>query len=101
MTEISMTDKLMPSEDVVARIIEDEIIIIPLVDGIGKGDDELFTLNEVGKEIWGKLSEGKTVGQIVSEIKDEYIDPENRIEEEILGFLDSLITLGLIEHREG
>jgi len=33
------------SDDVVAREIEGEIIIVPLVAGIGDLEDELFTLN--------------------------------------------------------
>ena len=37
-----------PSEDIVAREIEGEIIIVPLVAGIGDMEDELYTLNETG-----------------------------------------------------
>ena len=33
------------------REIEGELIIVPLVAGIGDADDELFTLNETGKAI--------------------------------------------------
>ena len=49
-----MTDTLTldmicaPSEDVVAREIEGEIVIVPLASGIGDMEDELFTLNETG-----------------------------------------------------
>ena len=45
----------VPSEDVVARIIEDEIIIVPLVAGIGDADEELYTMNETGRAIWQRL----------------------------------------------
>ena len=44
------------SDDVVAREIEGEIIIVPLVAGIGDLEDELFTLNETGKAIWDRLA---------------------------------------------
>ena len=40
-----------PSEDIVAREIEGEIIIVPLVAGIGDMEDELYTLNDTGKAI--------------------------------------------------
>ena len=48
-----------PSEDVVAREIEGELIIVPLVAGIGDMEDELYTLNETGRAIWDRL-DGKT-----------------------------------------
>ena len=42
----------VPSEDVVAREIEGEMIIVPIASGIGDMEDELYTLNETGKAIW-------------------------------------------------
>ena len=42
----------VPSEDIVAREIEGELIIVPLAAGIGDMEDELFSLNETGREIW-------------------------------------------------
>lgn len=38
-----------PSEDIVAREIEGDIVIVPLVAGICDADDELYTLNLQGK----------------------------------------------------
>jgi len=49
MTEIRMEAAYIPSEDVVAREIEGELIIVPLAAGIGDLEDELYTLNETGK----------------------------------------------------
>jgi len=34
----------LPSEKIVAREIEGELIIVPLVSGVGDMEDELFTL---------------------------------------------------------
>ena len=48
MDEVTLEKVFYPSEDVVAREIEGEVIIVPLVAGIGDMDDELFTLNETG-----------------------------------------------------
>ncbi|HTY08696.1 MAG TPA: PqqD family protein [Candidatus Edwardsbacteria bacterium] len=47
-----------PSDDVVAREIEGEIILVPLVSGMGDLEDELFTLNATGMAVW-KLLDGK------------------------------------------
>jgi hypothetical protein len=56
-----MTDKIdlgkvyRPSEDVVVREIEGEVVIVPLTSGIGDLEDELFTLNETGRAIWSRI----------------------------------------------
>ena len=50
--ELMLDAKCTPSEDVVAREIEGDVIIVPLVSGIGDEDDELYTLNPTGQAIW-------------------------------------------------
>jgi hypothetical protein len=61
--EIQMTMDAIcaPSEDVVARMIEDELVIVPLVAGIGDMEDELYTMNETGKAIWSRLDGKKSL----------------------------------------
>ena len=54
------------SEEVVAREIEGELMIVPLTSGIGDMEDELFTLNETGRAIWSKLDGNKTLKAIVA-----------------------------------
>ena len=56
------------SDDVVAREIEGEIIMVPLVAGIGDLEDELFTLNETGKAIWEKLDGRRSLNQVIEEL---------------------------------
>ena len=53
--EITLDLVCIPSEDVVARIIEGELIIVPLVSGIGDMDDELYSMNGTGRAIWSRL----------------------------------------------
>jgi hypothetical protein len=50
--QVNLTTICVPSDDVVAREIEGEIVIVPLVAGIGDAGDELYTLNENGQAIW-------------------------------------------------
>ena len=42
---VSLDDVYTLSQDVVAREIEGELIIVPLISGIGDIDDALYTLN--------------------------------------------------------
>ena len=69
-----------PSEDVVARKIEGETIIIPLVAGIGDLEDDLYTLNETGQAIWEKLDGEKSIQTIVGELSAEYQVPIEEIQ---------------------
>jgi len=91
-----MTDTLTldmicaPSEDVVAREIEGELIIVPLASGIGDMEDELYTLNETGKAIWGKLDGVRTLAQIAIELTDEYAAPAADIERDVVGLVGEL-----------
>ena len=76
-----------PSEDVVAREIEGEIIIVPLVAGMGDTDDELFTLNETGKAIWERLDGQRSLQDVVGELAAEFESDEGEIETDVLGLV--------------
>ena len=80
-----------PSEDVVAREIEGELIIVPLVAGMGDMEDELFTLNDTGKAIWGKLDGARSLHQITSELAGEFDAPMTDIERDVTGLVGELL----------
>jgi hypothetical protein len=80
-----------PSEDVVAREIEGEIIIVPLVGGIGDMEDELFTLNETGKVIWKKLDGNKKLFDLIQELREEFEAPEEEIKQDLIGLVAELL----------
>ena len=91
-----MTDTLTldaicaPSEDVVAREIEGELIIVPLTAGIGDMEDELYTLNETGRAIWNRLDGARSLRQIASELAAEYSAPAADIERDVAGLVGEL-----------
>jgi Coenzyme PQQ synthesis protein D (PqqD) len=97
-----MTDTLtldmicIPSEDVVAREIEGEIIIVPLIAGIGDMEDELYTLNSTGKAIWTKLDGVRTLRQIASELAEEYSAPVADIEQAVTGLVSELVLRKMV-----
>lgn len=82
---------LIASDKVVAREIEGELIIIPLVSGVGDVEDELFTLNDTGKEIWKRLDGKKTLLNIVDELCLEFEAPREEIEKDVIGLTEELI----------
>ena len=80
----------IPSQDVVAREIEGELIIVPIVSGIGDLEDELYTLNEYGRVIWNHLDGKSSLSQIAAFIAEDYEAPLEEIEGDVEGFVQEL-----------
>lgn len=87
---VTLNSICTPSEDIVAREIEGELIIIPLTSGIGDMEDELYTLNETGKAIWGLLDGNRSLAQIAGELGAQYDAPAADIERDVLGLISEL-----------
>ena len=81
----------MPSEDVVAREIEGELIIVPLAAGIGDMEDELYSLNESGVEIWKRLDGKRSLKEVSADLAGEYAAASGEIEQDVLGLVSELL----------
>jgi hypothetical protein len=81
----------IPSDDIVAREIEGEIIIIPLVAGIGDIGDELFTLNETGKAVWMQLDGKNTLESAVKNLELEFESDPEQIKKDVVGLVTELV----------
>ena len=98
--QMTMNAICVPSEDVVARMIEDELIIVPLVAGIGDADDELYTMNETGKAIWQKLDGERSLGVVSAELAEEYSESATeKIQADVLGFAAEMTRRGILAIR--
>ncbi len=87
---LNLNQVFIPSEDIVARTIEGELIIVPLVAGIGDLEDELYTLNDTGRSIWALLNGRNTLAHIVATMEQEYDAPKGQIANDVLGLVDEL-----------
>lgn len=81
----------VPSDDIVAREIEGELIIVPLVAGVGETEDELFSLNETGKDIWRRLDGKTTLAGIAEALAAEYDVRPDEIERDVIGLVGELV----------
>jgi len=101
-----MSDKIgldkvyAPSEDVVVREIEGEVVIVPLVSGIGDMEDELFTLNETGRDIWKRVDGSKPLAAVVRELAEEYDAPVGLIEGDVVGLLEELLVRKMVVEKK-
>ena len=91
-SKVSLDDVYYQSENVVARDIEGELIIVPLVAGIGDIDDALYTLNPTGKAIWTALDGRRTLRTIAEELALEYDASGAQIEADVIGLVTELLN---------
>ncbi len=89
-------DCFLPSEDLVAREIMGEFILIPITSGIGDMEDEIYTLNETGRAIWSKLDGKKRLGEVASDLREEFDDPSGQIEKDVLGIVEELAKRNMV-----
>lgn len=94
--EIELAAVYLRSDDVVARAIEDEFLLVPIGAGIGDLEDALYTLNETGREIWTRLAPGKTVQQLIDEIYQEFDVERQELSGDVCGLLGELLALRMI-----
>jgi hypothetical protein len=81
----------VPSEDVVAREIEGDIIIVPLAAGVGDMEDTLYTLNETGRAIWDLLDGKRNLKAVVEALSAEYEAPPGELERDVRGLVAELV----------
>jgi hypothetical protein len=79
-----------PSDDIVVREIEGELILVPIAAGIGDMEDELYTFNDTGRAIWAKLDGTRTLEAVVQELAQDYEAPPEEIEADVMGLLEEL-----------
>lgn len=92
MNKINSLDTVYkPSEEVVARDIHGELIIVPITSGVGDLEGEIYTLNETGRAIWHKLDGKKSLREIAKELALEFDDSAGEIEKDVIGLAEELV----------
>jgi Coenzyme PQQ synthesis protein D (PqqD) len=86
-----------PSDDVVAREIEGQLIIVPIAAGVGDMEDELYSLNDPGRAIWARLDGTRSLQQIVDELSAEYEAAPGEIERDVTGLVAELLQRRMLE----
>ncbi len=99
MTDIQMDAVYMRSEDVVSREIEGELIIVPLAAGIGDMEDELYSLNDTGREIWRRLDGQRSLAAIAAELAEEFDAALGEIEQDVRGLVAELLRRRMLVER--
>ncbi len=91
MKKIRMDMVFSHSSDVVSREIDGALIIVPLTSGVGDMEDDLFSMNESGTEIWSMLDGKKTLQEIVEALARQYHAEPGEIERDVAGIVEELL----------
>jgi hypothetical protein len=89
----------VPSEDIVAREIEGELIIVPLAAGVGNMEDELYSLNDTGKEIWRRLDGKADLQAVVSALCKEYNANPDLVSQDVAGLVEELLKRRIVVEK--
>ena len=85
-----------PSDNVIAREVQGEFIIIPITSGIADTEDELFSLNDTGKVIWKKLDGKRTLNDIVKDLSSEFKASCDELKKDVLGLTQELFKRKMV-----
>jgi hypothetical protein len=87
---VNMNSRYIISENVVARKIEGETILVPTTAGIGDLGEDLFTVNESGDAILSLLDGKRTLNDVVSLLSSGYGADEEELKIDVIGFANEL-----------
>lgn len=89
--KVNLNSVYSPSEDIVAREVAGEFVIVPITSGIGDLEDEIFSLNETGRAIWDKLDGKRSLKDVTDSLSSEFEDSAKEIEKDVLGLAEELL----------
>ncbi|KUG21986.1 hypothetical protein ASZ90_008256 [hydrocarbon metagenome] len=84
------------SDNVVVRLVENDIILFSVVSGEDDMDNEPYFLNATGQVIWQRLDGYKSLKDIVKNLAAEFKAPVKVIEKDVIGFVEGLIKRKLL-----
>ena len=91
MTTVNIDAVYTVSDEVVAREIEGDLIIVPLTSDVGDMENELYTLNETGKSIWNRLDGKTSLKNLIAQLSEEYDASFQEIKEDVFGLMGEFL----------
>ncbi len=96
MEKISLHNRYVPSKKVVSRLIEGDLIIVPVESDTIDFDHSLYALKDTGKEIWERLSQKITIKELCYDLSIEYNTSIELIQKDAMELLNDLLERNLI-----
>jgi hypothetical protein len=87
---LKLSDKVKFPEEVLARQVGEEAVMLDLARGT------YFGLDPVGARIWQLLGQGKTLAEVCDAMVDEYDVSREVIERDVAKLVQELVDRGLV-----
>ena len=84
------------SPDIISREIEGELIILPFQSGVGNIEDDMYTLNATGKDVWERLNGRDSLEDIIAAVSRDYDAPVQQIQDDIVSLIQALLEKQMI-----
>lgn len=84
------------SKDVITRKIEGELVIVPMISGVGNLDSEMYSLNETGSAVWEKLDGKTNLDDIIHDLAKEFNTSYDQIKSDVLELMEGFKKMGLL-----
>jgi hypothetical protein len=94
MKTYSHADSFVVCDGAMSRELGDETVILSLDTG------NYFGLNPVGTEVWRRLRNDQTLGQLLAELAAGFDVAPETLERDVRRLLDDLCARGLVQVRE-
>ena len=88
---MTLESTVTQSQDQVTADIDGQLVMMSIEKG------EYFGLDEVGTRIWDLIEQPRSVDQLCSRLQEEFEIDNETCEKHVLGFLDNLSQLGLVD----
>ncbi len=88
------------SNDVIAKKIENEYIIVPLISGVGDLDSEIYSLNRTGSILWEELDGKKSLEEVIYILSQKFNISKNEIIQDVMEIVLELIEKGFVLEKK-
>ena len=95
-TTVDRDGVFKPSDDLVVREIDGQLLIVPIATGIGDLEDELYALNDTARFLWTRLDGRRTVADLADELAREYGVPRDEVEADVTGLIGELLKRRMV-----
>ena len=96
----NLTGKLCRSDNVVARQIVDQWLLIP-IHGTGADLQKVYMLNDTSAAIWRLLEQPMSFDGLVAALQTEYAAPDEVIRQDAGEFVAALLERGFVTQVAG
>ena len=87
---IALTQTLVRQEEILASVMEDEVVMMNLQ------TDSYYGTNAVGTRIWELLEQPLTVAELCQRLQEEFEVDDETCQQDVLPFLEKIIDEKLV-----